>query len=311
MTKSIITLTLTALIFNGIHAQTNNVEITNQFFKAYEEMDFDKMASYWDDSLKLQDFIVAEMYKIEDTYYGRQTALDLWKQAFSVKPNYIRISVREQFTSGNFVVSDLSFESSSSNNEKTAITKGEMFTIFKFHNGKITEHYDFGDYYTWGRQIRSVLKGEHHVNYPEEKNLDIARAYIDAYSHSDLEKMSSFYADDVEFKDLTAKDVFKANNFEQNGKAQVKSFWKGVLIDPKTKYLNVKIDGAFYSASYVMLNTTFAMILPASWTGGKENVYVQFPIKTILQIKEGKITKHYDFADYDLYHEQIRLQTAN
>lgn len=307
MKNAIIVLVFICVSSVAANAQ-NKITIANNFFDAYEQMDFDKMGSYWDDSLKFQDLIVSELYGLEETQYGRETMLKLWKKVFSKKPNYMDISILDQFVSGDYVVTHLILESSISRGEKTAISNGEMFTIFKIENDKITEHYDFGDYYRWDRQMKSVMEGKHNVSYPEATNIMIARDYIKAYASGDVETMASFYADQIDFKDLTAKNVFKSQNYELQGKDKVKSFWKGVLVDSNPGFLNVEIDGSFYASNFVMLNTRFSMVLPKTWTGGKEGVYVNIPIKTVLQIKEGKIIKHFDFADYNVYNKQIALQ---
>ncbi|MEQ8924682.1 MAG: nuclear transport factor 2 family protein [Fulvivirga sp.] len=286
----------------------SNVEIVNNFLKAYEELDFDKMATYWDDSVRIQDVVIGDLYGLEDTHYGREKALSLWKQAFANKPNYIKISVREMFTSKNFVIVDQFFESSTTRNGKTSVSNGEMISAFKIADGKIQEQYDFGDYYSWDRQTRSVIDGVHNPERKEKGNLKIAEEYIQAYSNKDPEAMAALYAEDIEFKDLTAKDAFNSSSFELEGKEKLKALWKGILVDSKPSYLNVEIDGAYFSGSYVMLNTTFSMVLPVSWTNGKDDVFVRIPIKTILQIKDGKILRHWDFADYDSYNEQIRVQ---
>ncbi|QSE96109.1 nuclear transport factor 2 family protein [Fulvivirga lutea] len=300
---------ISALAFIGVASYSqSNVEIANKFFEAYEAQDFDKMASYWHDSVRGQDVVYGDLFKTQDTYFGRETILSLWKEAFRIKPNYINIDIREQFTSGNFVVTDQLFETSTTRDGKVNVIHGEMITVFKFENGKIREQYDFGDYYAWDRQTKSAMNGIHNPERKEEKNLKIARDYIEAYSNKNAEGMAAYYADNVEFKDLTAKDAFGSTNFEHTGKEEVKSFWKSILVDSNPPYLNVQVDGAYYSGSYVMLNTTFSMVLPVSWTNGKDDVFVRIPIKTILQIKEDKILRHWDFADYNSYNEQIRVQ---
>ena len=304
-----IRLLTTIMLMSFTAFSQTNTEIANQFFKAYESLDFDKMASHWHDSVRGQDVVYGDLYKAQDTFYGRETILSLWKEAFQNMPNYIRIDIREQFTSGNFVITDQSFENSTTTDGKTNVIRGEMITALKFKEGKIIEQYDFGDYYAWDRQSQSVLNGVHNPERKEQRNLGIAAKYINAYSNKDPIGMASFYSDSIEFKDLTAKDAFNSNNFELNGKGNVQAFWQGVLVDSASPYLNVNIDGAYFSGSYVMLNTTFSMMLPQSWTNGKEGVFVRFPIKTILQIKDDKIVRHWDFADYDSYREQIDIQS--
>ncbi len=288
----------------------DNIKITNDFFKAYEQLDFDQMSSYWHDSVAFNDVIASELYGIKDTYLGRQTILTLWKQAFSKKPDYIRIDIKEQFATGHFVVSDMSFENSTTNEGKTVIIKGEMITVFEFRDGKIIKHFDFGDYASWARQTASLNNNKGLSTEQESYNASVASEYMAAYSNKDVAKMSEYYDSAVEFKDLTANDFFNSTDYEKTGKEAVSQFWQGVLIDSKAKYSKVKVNGLFSSASYVILNTTFSMILPSSWTGGNENVFVSIPIKTILQIKNGKVHKHWDFADYKTYQKQIALQTA-
>lgn len=310
MLRSILSTSLLTLSLI-VYGQSANVKRTQEYFAAYEAADFDLMGSYWHDSVMLQDFIVGELYQIDDTYYGAETVLKLWKQAFSVKPNYIDITVRDQFESGNYVVTHLTLEISNRQNEKNVVTSGDMITVLKFKGDKIIEHHDYADYLAWGRQTRSQRLAETNVDGPQVGNLAIAEQYIAAYSSQNPKGMRDLYHDDIIFKDLTAKDTFKSDDFELEGKSVVFAFWDNILTASKAKYINVKINGMFYSASYVVLDTQFSMILPESWTGGKPNVLVSFPIKTILQIKDGKILKHYDFADYNTYNEQIKLQTGS
>lgn len=288
---------------------TTNLSVTRSFFEAYEAGDFDKMSTFWHDSIILMDPIIAELYGYDAKHVGRQVVLDLWKGAFAKKPNYINIDIHKQFTSKNYVVNDLILEISTTKDNQAVVTTMRMFSVFKFEDGKIIEHIDFPDYFAWERQSNSA-KGDHKISKKEKSNVDVALNYMAAYAASDVQAMSAFYTSGVVFKDLTAKDFFGSSNFEQTGKANVAEFWKAVLVDTQAKYLSVNVNSTFYSGSYVMLNTTFSMVLPPTWTGGKENVLVSFPIQTVLQIIDGRVAQHWDFADYDSYRSQISIQTT-
>lgn len=311
MKLKLVTLILTILFSLNARAFQDkkiNISNANKLLKAYEELKFEKMASYWHDSIVFKDVMLKDLYKMDDTYIGKEKALSLWKAAFKNKPNYIKIDVKEQFTSGNYVVTVLSLEISSTSKVQTAISKGEMFTVFKFDKeGKIVEHSDYGDYYTWDRQSRSVFKSEHKIERVEEQNVAIAKDYLKMYSRNDLNGMEKYYTDTSNFIDPTANDAFNTNQYVGKGKESVLKTFKEVFDSTKDTYFNFDLKTTFYSGNYVMMNSTFSMILPDTWSEGK-NVYVSIPVLTILKIKNGKILEHIDYANYDLYKKQIKLQ---
>jgi len=294
---------------NTTFGQFNKMEIANQFYEAYKALDFLSMVKFWNDSIKYHDPIALEILDFPATLKGKEALLKMYKNQFKKKPNYFHLNIIDQFLCGDYVVSHVIFESSISEKEEMLIVKRELFTILKIQNGKIVELYNYGDYFNWNNQGKSNFIKKNDTNLlPVKVNVRVVKDFIKAYSQADVEVMSSYYADSIDFKDLTAKSFFKGDNYERKGKKNVKLFWKNILVDSKPKYVNISLDRLFYASEYVMISTRFSMILPSKWTAGRTNVYINIPIKTIFQIKGGKIVSQYDFADYNLYEYQTALQ---
>ncbi|WP_436515629.1 nuclear transport factor 2 family protein [Ekhidna sp. To15] len=280
MNKGILTFLLT-LSIGLISAQSPNAKLLSNITGTLEQHDYIGLTKYWNDSITYKNFTLDE----NKLYVGKSECITHFKETYP-KTMDVNFVIREQFQSGNYIVADLFYESS---NGKVT----EMFTVLRLKNGVIIEQFDF---------VKTGVNGD-------LSSMKIALEYIMAYSNKDLQKMSSFYSDNIVFKDLTAKDAFKSSNFELEGIDAVTQLWKGIIIESNTSYINVKVNNSFQAGPFIMLNTTFSMILPGAWTGGTEGVFVNFPIKTILKIEEGKIILHYDFADYNAYAHQIKIQT--
>ncbi|MEZ4943967.1 MAG: nuclear transport factor 2 family protein [Cyclobacteriaceae bacterium] len=295
--------TLIAILYCSVAAAQSQPDITalaNGYLQAFREVDFDKMGTFLHDSVVFDDLIShAE---------GKPQVVQNWKDAFVFKPEYIRLDVREQFTSGHFVVSDVFYEALTKIQGKNVLVRAEVFMVFQFEGDKIILLMDFPDFDALGRQSQAQLKNE--IKVKDNPNVAITMAYMDAYSRWDTQTMSTFFHDSISFKDLTAKDAFKGGKFEHEGKPNVAGFWNGIFGDQRLEFVDMVVHNTFQAGSYVMLNTTLSMILPQSWTGNAPGkVYVSLPIKTALKFENGKIISQRDFADYAVYNKQIQIQT--
>ncbi|TJY37791.1 nuclear transport factor 2 family protein [Pontimicrobium aquaticum] len=140
----------------------------------------------------------------------------------------------------------------------------------------------------------------------------IALEYMKAYGNWDFEKMKTFYDENIHFEDPTAAEAFKSG-FETVGKEKVYTMFKGVyqaFENNKPPYISINVDKIFSSGSFVVINSTYESILPNSWykNSNTEKIMVSIPFLTVLQIKNGKITIHKDYADYDTWTKQIQAQ---
>ena len=139
-----------------------------------------------------------------------------------------------------------------------------------------------------------------------------ALAYIEAYSKWDVDKMKKFYADSIHFHDPTAVEAFDAK-YNVKGKDKVAKLFKNIFQNSLPEHISFKVNNYFSSGSFVVINTTFNLILPKSWYGDKANgkIFVSVPAVTILRFSKGKIISHKDYFDYDSYKKQISFQLKN
>lgn len=142
--------------------------------------------------------------------------------------------------------------------------------------------------------------------------INLATQYISAYSDWDVAKMKTFYSDSIHFNDPTAIEVFNSD-YDVVGKEKVANKFKSVFPDIKPEYVSFNIKSHFKSGTFVIINSTFELILPKSWYGDAASgkIFVSVPMVTILRFKEQKIISHQDYVDYDSYNKQISYQLKN
>lgn len=306
MIKRILTLAAFALTF-GFNANCQQKPapksdlwaITKDYLKAFEEINFEKMGTFLHDSVTFFD--------INTSAVGKQAVIQNWKNSFNPIPTKIKFEIGEHFVTGSFVVVNLRYESVMKIQEKNTVVNIEVITVAQFKNDKIIFLHDYPDMNSFNRQLVNQVGGQL-IGQNGDANIEVVRRFYKAYSDWDIPTMTSFYADDVEFKDLTAKEAFKGGKYEHSGKTNTSAFWSGNFGEGKPPYVNLTLNSAYASGDFVIANTTFSLRLPPSWTGGKEGVFVSIPIKTLLQVENGKIVTHYDFANYKLYNQQIAVQ---
>ena len=184
-----------------------------------------------------------------------------------------------------------------------------MLTVLKFKAGKIIEQKDFAEYSAFNRQMLFQSRNEK-ITIPVNPNIAIALDYMKAYTAWDIDQMSTHYDASVHFTDFIAIEAFKGSNFDHVGKENVTAFWKGIFENKKPEFVNITVQNVYATSSFVVVHTLFELVLPDAWTPkSTDKVFVSFPIKTVLQFKDGKIISQKDFANYAQYNKQIGLQT--
>ncbi len=283
-------------------AQADLWAITNDYLKAFEEINFDKMGTFLHDSVTFFD--------INSRAVGKQSVIQNWKSTFNPIPEKIKFEIGEHFVSGNFVVVNLRYEAVMKMQNKNTIVNIDVITVVQFKNGKMILLHDYPDINAFNRQWVNQVGGQL-IDQSGEINLNVIENFYKSYSNWDIPGMTSCYADNIEFKDLTAKEAFPRGVYEHSGKAKVSAFWSGIFGDIKLGYVDVKLNSAFSAGNFVIANSMFSMVLPTEWTGKDSGkVFISIPIKTLFQLKDGKIVTHYDFADYDSYNKQIQAQIS-
>lgn len=277
-------------------------KITRDYLQAFEQMDFDKMGTFLHDSV--------QFFDIGSQATGKKNVIDIWKKTFTPRPLRIQFDIREHFVSGSFVVLDMRYEVVNVVEGKKVLLNIEVISVLQFRDGKIILLHDYPDFTAYGRQLASQLENKKaRSNEVGEQNMSTTMRYYEAYSRWDVASMSTFFHDAIEFKDLTAKDMFKGGKFEHFGKEAVSGFWSGIFGNEQLSYVDMVVNNAFTAGDYVIVNTTLSLVLPSSWTGNAPGkVFVTLPIKSLLGFRDGKIIRQYDFADYNLYNKQIQVQ---
>ena len=287
----------------------DNLSHALSYLKAYEALDFDKMSSYYHDSVIYEDPIAEAVFKKTGYIKGKTAVVKKIKADYQQKPEYIRITVRESFSSGSYVILNQIIESLTGTGNKQYLRKGETLTVLRFENGKIIGQKEFKEYDAFNRQ-KIFQQTPKKATLFESQNITTALAYMKAYSAWDIDKMGSFYQDSVHFTDYTAIEAFKGSDYDHVGKNDVVNFWKGIFNNKKPDYVNITVHGVFSTANFVVLHTVFDLLLPDDWTPkSSDKVLVSLQIKTVLGFEDGKIIRHIDFANYDLYMKQMRIQT--
>ena len=140
----------------------------------------------------------------------------------------------------------------------------------------------------------------------------LALEFMHAYSDWDTDKMGNYYDDAVHFEDPTANDAFN-NGSDVTGKDSVLKFIKAIFKE-KTDFVRFDVKSHFVSKNYVVVQSLFETIIPQAWLGPKGSefgkVFISIPVTTVLHFKDDKIIEHIDYADYNTYLKQIRLQTT-
>lgn len=299
MRAAILFLLMITLRIAAVAQPTDNLATLRGYLKAFEAVDFEKMGTFLHDSVTFFD--------LGSSANGKQAVIENWKKSFNPIPEKILFEVGEHFATGNFIVINLRYESVMKIRDRNVVVNMEVVTVAKFKDHKIVLLHDYPEMPAFYRQLTDQVGGIP-ADQDGAANVEIARKFFKAYSDWDIPLMTSFYSENIEFKDLTAKEAFKGGMYEHNGNAKVAAFWSGIFGADRPEYVNVNVERAFASGNFVIAHTRFSLVLPASWTGGKKGVLVNIPVKTLLELKEGKIVRHYDFADYTAYNRQISIQ---
>ena len=145
-----------------------------------------------------------------------------------------------------------------------------------------------------------------------QKDANVAEAYMEAYSNWDVEKMGELYHPDVHFHDPTAEVAFPNGKYEFTGKQNVKGFFEGVWNKSKPNYIELQIANRFTVGNIYIFHSIFHSILPGDWFGKDitEKVFISITLDSIIEISDGLIISHTDYADYTTYNKQIQAQLA-
>jgi len=139
-----------------------------------------------------------------------------------------------------------------------------------------------------------------------KETITTADQYIIEYQQFNVDKMVNYYADNVVFIDPTS-EIYGKNNFHMEGKKNIVDKFTSLIKSYGQFTLKYDIKQKFETAGYVI----YQGILKSSTKNG-DNIYSGCgAITTILTFKEGKITEHRDYFDYNGYQRTSKKSDQN
>ncbi|MGD9799614.1 MAG: nuclear transport factor 2 family protein [Parvularculaceae bacterium] len=129
-----------------------------------------------------------------------------------------------------------------------------------------------------------------------QRAIEVAEAYLAAYSTFDVDKMAPFYADDVVFSDPTSIGQIPGHaGFVFEGKDAVIKGLGDYAAGYQKFSVKYDLERRYESAGVVVFvaNLTFE----AETKDGKKFTGAN-PIVTAVTVKDGKVSRHTDYYDY-------------
>jgi hypothetical protein len=170
--KYLSTLLLTLTICSSAVSQTQKDSIKHkaiEYIKAYGDWDFEKMKTFYADSITFSDPTASKAFKVHFSATGKENVYTFFKNIFkgqfeNNKPKYVKFRINKSFQSDNFVILNTTFESilpitwfKENSNEKVLISM-PFVTILEFENNKIIKHTDYGNYTIYKEQINVQIR---------------------------------------------------------------------------------------------------------------------------------------------------------
>ena len=141
--------------------------------------------------------------------------------------------------------------------------------------------------------------------------LELADAYYEAYAALDLERMVTFLADDVQFRDPTLH-LFPGETIDAqaglmvDGIDQVRAMLGQVFANESLLGLSWEVANRFASGNYVVLQGSFHQELDGRLLGTRERVLrISTTFVTVLEIVNDKIRSQTDYVDYGQLSRQL------
>lgn len=153
-------LLLSSFLFS--QSPQSNEEIARAYIAAYSDWDFEKMSSFYHDSVSFHD-PTAEVSFPRGTYRhkGKAAVKNFFSGVFNnSQPDYVKLRVKDTFASGSIFIFHSDFECVlpsawfGKDSTESVFISIPLDTIVEIKDGKVYRHTDYGDYTTYGEQIR-------------------------------------------------------------------------------------------------------------------------------------------------------------
>lgn len=130
-----------------------------------------------------------------------------------------------------------------------------------------------------------------------DETMKTASEYVQAYSAKDFDKMATFYSDSSLFADYTAMDAFRNDN-RRRGASIAPSLKKVFQNIPSFR---IDVDNKFASGKFAL----FEGFVIYDYKTRNGNVSLNHRLIIIIEVGNGKVLKHLDYADYLTMNKQF------
>lgn len=146
------------------------------------------------------------------------------------------------------------------------------------------------------RHTRAGESDERH-----ETQLALAQAYLRAYQDQDMPALAEFWTSESVWQDPTGAEI-GASAEPVRGAENIRAHLTAVCAG--IKELRFDLPQRFTSGAQVVCIGRFSFVLEARGAGSSADIPFSMDTVIILELKEGKVVRHTDYADFSSWRAQ-------
>ena len=127
---------------------------------------------------------------------------------------------------------------------------------------------------------------------------DVATAYLRAIQDQDWERMGTFLTDESIYQDFTM-EYFNRDAIDLVGRDVIVGFWRDSSADSGTSEIRYVVEDRLVAGPAILLELALHVrVSGAYFNVDRAELAIDSRVFTFLRIENGRITHHFDFADY-------------
>ncbi|MEM6701645.1 MAG: nuclear transport factor 2 family protein [Acidobacteriota bacterium] len=304
------------------------VELGKRYLEALYEADLHRLAALTTEDLLFVDDTSAALPGGPWRFEGREAVFDFFRGSVE-SVDSSGFEVEHAFSAGNQVVFELVYLSQGDaapfGSPGTRIElRVPAVTVLEVREGVVAKHHDHIDYETLMAQVdrqvsaarsdstspsaasaQTASTSPTRPQFPQPNAVEVAALrnvadrYLEAVWSFDYATMASLLAEDVLYEDYTA-EYFDIEPYRFQGRDAVLDFYRTANASSGTQEVVPEVRESFVAGSNVVVLVDITATVDGKDWGvpGKRLVGSGLTV-TWLRIREGRISRHIDFADFD------------
>ena len=312
-----------------VRSQAQALQLATSYLGALYEADFNRLAELTTDDLLFTDETSAALPGGPWRYEGRDAVFGFFRGSVeSVESS--SFDIRTSFRSGDQVVLQLEYQSRGDGAPFGAPgtpleLRVEAVTVLELRGGRIAEHHDHVDYESLMAQVQEQIARSRATpernevppagstgaapdpdsRFPQPDPQEVAslRALADRYLRAvwalDYDTMEGLLAENALYEDYTA-EYFGIDAYRFDGRDAVLDFFRTVNADSGTRSIVPTVRETFVAGPNVLVLVDVTVTVDGKDWGipGRDLIGSGLTV-TWLRMRDGRITRHVDFADFD------------